>query len=51
MTAGPRRLAGSGARMAVLNAGIGGNRVLSDGNGPKRARPVRSRRESAQPGV
>lgn len=29
-----RRLAKAGLRMAVLNAGIGGNRVLSDGNGP-----------------
>ncbi len=29
-----RRLANAGARMAVLNAGIGGNRVLKDGNGP-----------------
>ena len=29
-----RRLANAGLRMAVLNAGIGGNRVLSDGNGP-----------------
>ena len=29
-----RRLANAGARMSVLNAGIGGNRVLKDGNGP-----------------
>jgi lysophospholipase L1-like esterase len=29
-----RRLAKAGIRMAVLNAGIGGNRVLTDGNGP-----------------
>jgi lysophospholipase L1-like esterase len=29
-----RRLANAGIRMAVLNAGIGGNRVLLDGNGP-----------------
>jgi lysophospholipase L1-like esterase len=29
-----RRLATAGIRMAVLNAGIGGNRVLNDGNGP-----------------
>jgi lysophospholipase L1-like esterase len=29
-----RRLAKAGARMAVLNAGIGGNRVLNEGNGP-----------------
>jgi lysophospholipase L1-like esterase len=29
-----RRLKKAGLRMAVLNAGIGGNRVLSDGSGP-----------------
>src|SRR6185436_2908541 len=29
-----RRLAKAGMRMAVLNAGIGGNRVLIEGNGP-----------------
>jgi lysophospholipase L1-like esterase len=29
-----RRLAEAGVRMAVLNAGIGGNRVLAEGNGP-----------------
>ena len=29
-----RRLASAGAHLAVLNAGIGGNRVLNDGNGP-----------------
>ena len=29
-----RRLAAAGARLAVLNAGIGGNRVLKEGNGP-----------------
>jgi len=29
-----RRLAGAGMRTAVLNAGIGGNRVLVEGNGP-----------------
>lgn len=29
-----RRLANAGLRMAVLNAGIGGNRVLNDGVGP-----------------
>ena len=29
-----RRLAAAGTRAAVLNAGIGGNRVLADGNGP-----------------
>ena len=29
-----RRLAKAGAQMAVLNAGIGGNRVLNEGNGP-----------------
>jgi lysophospholipase L1-like esterase len=29
-----RRLAKAGVRMAVLNAGMGGNRVLNEGNGP-----------------
>jgi lysophospholipase L1-like esterase len=29
-----RRLAKAGIRLAVLNAGIGGNRVLTEGNGP-----------------
>lgn len=29
-----RRLLGAGVRMGVLNAGIGGNRLLEDGNGP-----------------
>lgn len=29
-----RRLAGASIRMGVLNAGIGGNRVLNEGNGP-----------------
>lgn len=29
-----RRLANSGIRMAVINAGIGGNRILADGTGP-----------------
>jgi lysophospholipase L1-like esterase len=29
-----RRLVDAGIRMSVLNAGIGGNRVLNDGNGP-----------------
>jgi lysophospholipase L1-like esterase len=29
-----RRLGQAGLRMGVLNAGIGGNRVLSEGNGP-----------------
>ncbi len=29
-----RRLAKAGVKMAVLNAGIGGNRVLTEGNGP-----------------
>ena len=29
-----RRLARAGMRMPVLNAGIGGNRVLAEGNGP-----------------
>jgi lysophospholipase L1-like esterase len=28
------RLAKAGIRMAVVNAGIGGNRILNDGNGP-----------------
>jgi lysophospholipase L1-like esterase len=29
-----RRLLDAGIRMGVLNAGIGGNRILNDGNGP-----------------
>ncbi len=29
-----RRFARAGMRMSVLNAGIGGNRILADGNGP-----------------
>ena len=29
-----RRLANSGIRMGVINAGIGGNRILADGTGP-----------------
>jgi lysophospholipase L1-like esterase len=45
-----RRLANAGLRMAVLNAGIGGNRVLSDGNGPS-ALARFDRDVIAQPGV
>lgn len=45
-----RRLAQSGARMAVLNAGIGGNRVLSEGNGPAALARL-DRDVIAQPGV
>ncbi len=45
-----RRLAGAGVHMAVLNAGIGGNRVLNEGNGP--AALARFDRDVlAQPGV
>ena len=45
-----RRLAQSGIRASVLNAGIGGNRVLSEGNGP--AALARFDRDViAQPGV
>jgi len=45
-----RRLAGAGIRMAVLNAGIGGNRVLAEGNGPS-ALARFDRDVIAQPGV
>jgi lysophospholipase L1-like esterase len=45
-----RRLAGAGLRMAVLNAGIGGNRVLAEGNGPS-ALSRFDRDVIAQPGV
>jgi lysophospholipase L1-like esterase len=45
-----RRLAAAGVRMAVLNAGIGGNRVLADGNGPS-ALARFDRDVTAQPGV
>jgi lysophospholipase L1-like esterase len=45
-----RRLAGAGMRVAVLNAGIGGNRVLSEGNGPS-ALARFDRDVLAQPGV
>jgi lysophospholipase L1-like esterase len=45
-----RRLAGAGHRMAVLNAGIGGNRVLLDGTGPG-ALARFDRDVLAQPGV
>ncbi|HWJ55871.1 MAG TPA: SGNH/GDSL hydrolase family protein, partial [Vicinamibacterales bacterium] len=45
-----RRLAGAGIRMAVLNAGIGGNRVLTEGNGPS-ALARFDRDVIAQPGV
>jgi len=45
-----RRLAKAGARMAVLNAGIGGNRVLNEGNGPS-ALARFDRDVLAQPGV
>jgi lysophospholipase L1-like esterase len=45
-----RRLAGAGVRMAVLNAGIGGNRVLAEGNGPS-ALARFDRDVIAQPGV
>lgn len=45
-----RRLATAGVRMAVVNAGIGGNRVLSDGNGPS-ALSRFDRDVAAQPGV
>lgn len=45
-----RRLAAAGLRMAVLNAGIGGNRMLNEGNGP--AVLARFDRDVlAQPGV
>jgi lysophospholipase L1-like esterase len=45
-----RRLATAGLRMAVLNAGIGGNRVLNEGNGPS-ALARFDRDVVAQPGV
>jgi lysophospholipase L1-like esterase len=45
-----RRLANAGARMAVLNAGIGGNRLLNEGNGPS-ALSRFDRDVIAQPGV
>jgi len=45
-----RRLAGAGLRMAVLNAGIGGNRLLAEGNGPS-ALSRFDRDVIAQPGV
>ena len=45
-----RRLANAGITMAVLNAGIGGNRVLTEGNGPS-ALARFDRDVLAQPGV
>jgi lysophospholipase L1-like esterase len=45
-----RRLAQAGVRMAVLNAGIGGNRILADGTGPG-ALARFDRDVLAQPGV
>ncbi len=45
-----RRLAAAGIRMSVLNAGIGGNRVLADGVGPG-ALARFDRDVIAQPGV
>ncbi len=45
-----RRLAAAGMRMAVLNAGIGGNRLLNEGNGPS-ALARFDRDVIAQPGV
>jgi lysophospholipase L1-like esterase len=45
-----RRLAKAGMRMAVLNAGFGGNRVLRDGNGPSALARL-DRDVIAQPGV
>ena len=45
-----RRFASSGMRIAVLNAGIGGNRVLMEGNGPS-ALARFDRDVAAQPGV
>jgi len=45
-----RRLAAAGIRMAVLNAGIGGNRILTEGNGPG-ALARFDRDVIAQPGV
>jgi lysophospholipase L1-like esterase len=45
-----RRFGSAGMRMAVLNAGIGGNRVLVEGNGPS-ALARFDRDVIAQPGV
>jgi lysophospholipase L1-like esterase len=45
-----RRLSAAGVRMSVLNAGIGGNRVLAEGNGPS-ALARFERDVLAQPGV
>jgi lysophospholipase L1-like esterase len=45
-----RRLAAAGSPMPVLNAGIGGNRLLSEGNGPS-ALTRFDRDVLAQPGV
>jgi lysophospholipase L1-like esterase len=45
-----RRLAAAGIRTPVLNAGIGGNRLLSEGNGPS-ALTRFDRDVLAQPGV
>lgn len=45
-----RRLAHAGIRMAVLNAGIGGNRILNDGTGPS-ALSRFERDVLSQPGV
>jgi lysophospholipase L1-like esterase len=45
-----RRLADAGIRAAVVNAGIGGNRVLQEGNGPS-ALARFDRDVLAQPGV
>ena len=45
-----RRLAKAGIRKAVLNAGIGGNRILNEGNGPS-ALSRFDRDVIAQPGV
>lgn len=45
-----RRLARAGLRMAVLNAGIGGNRILNDGTGPS-ALARFDRDVLSQPGV
>ena len=42
-----RRLAASGRPVGVLNAGISGNRVLSDGAGRERPGPVRQGRADA----
>ncbi|MEO8361975.1 MAG: SGNH/GDSL hydrolase family protein [Vicinamibacteria bacterium] len=45
-----RRLVNGGVRMAVLNAGIGGNRVLNEGNGPSALQRF-DRDVIAQPGL